>query len=245
MKTTYDESETPKLAYLFNLFLELVSESHKEKEENVFLQREFGSWHHYYEISKAQLISEFIEISSLKAESLEYIFSQNPIDTVIEISKQSEPKKPPEEEELSTILSILYAIVKNYECILYHKKTIQQLLQKIKNNQDTNDNLLQKLLTIDKTIINSSLIRPRWQRAQLNNDEIFFRKVANALNPRKPIAQNKDAEFIMMIFFLMDHGDLQRMPEKDKIHILKKYKSPYISDESFVRKIYDFMRLYY
>lgn len=239
------ETDASQLTYLFDVFLSMVSESHKEKGENVFLQREFGSWHHYYEMSKAQLISEFIEISSLKSEALEYIFSENPIDTIIEISKQSEPKNPPKEEELTTVLSVLYAISKNYECILYHKKTIQQLLHKIKNNQDTNDNLLQKLLTIDKTIINSPLIRERLQKAQLNNDEKFFRKVANSLAPRKPLAQNKDAEFIMMIFFLMDHGDLQSMSEKKKIQALKKYKSPYISDESFARKIYKFMNLYY
>ncbi len=245
MNKEHEKAQLSKLTYFFKIFIELIEETNTDKSDNIFLEVEIMPWHHYYEMSKGQLISKFIEVSSLKSEAIEYIFSENQVDTAIEISKQSAPRNPPNKDDLSSILTILYAVVKNYESVLYHQKTIQQLLQKIKLGHDPNDNLIQKLLQIDKTIIYSSVIQNRVQKAQLENDNTFFKKLANVLKPRKKPEHNKDAQFTFMIFFLMDFGDLQAMSEKDKIQVLHKFKSPYISDESFARKIYKIMNLYY
>jgi len=245
MNKAHDKALLSNLTYLFETFLKLIEETNADISHNIFLEIEIMPWHHYYEMNKDQLINQFIEVSSLKPEAMEYIFSENPVDTVIEISKQTEPKKPPNKEDLSTILTILYAVVKNYESVLYHQKTIQQLLQQIKLGHDPNDNLIQKLLQVDKTIILSPVIQNRIHKAQLQNDDAFFKKIANILKPRKKPEYSKDAQFTFMIFFLMDHGDLQAMSEKNKIKILQRFKSPYISDESFARKIYKIMNLYY
>ena len=108
-----------------------------------------------------------------------------------------------------------------------------------------NDNLIQNILQIDKTIIYSPIIQKRLHKAQIENDNAFFKKLANVLKPRKKPEYSKDAQFTFMIFFLMDHGDLQTMSEKHKVQALHEFKSPYISDESFARKIYKIMNLYY
>lgn len=202
-------------------------------------------WHQYYEISIGELLNKFINLMNFHAEKHAYIFSRNPIDTIIEISKKDSIKEPPEGLDLGEVLSILYALVKSFESVLYHQQTFHQLLKKIKNGFDTNDNILQKILQIDKTAMHCEPIQQRIQKAQLTHDKEFWGKLANTFRPRKDPEKSKDAVLTYLIFFIMDNGYFQHMPESQRVELLMPYKEPHITKESFVRKLYRISNLYY
>ena len=201
-------------------------------------------WHGYYEISVSDLFYKMINAANLHQEMMEYIFSSDPIETALEISKQDCPKNAPENPEWGLILSLLYAFSKTYESILYHQQTIHQLLKKIERGHDTNDNLLQKIIQIDKAAIYCAPIQKRIQQAQLSGDHKLFGKIANVLRPRNQPQYSKDADLTFMIFFLMDAGLYQKMTEHERFETLKEFKQPHIDEASFMRKLYRISNLY-
>lgn len=201
-------------------------------------------WHQYYEISISELLYKLTNEANLHPEMMEYIFSDDPLKTVIEFSKQDSPISPPENPEWGAILSLLYALTQNYNSVLYHQQTIQQLLKKIQTGLDTTDKLLHKIIQIDKTAIYCKPIQQRIHQAQITGDEKFFKKLATAFKPRVLPEPSQDATLIFMIFFLLDIGGYQKMSEAERFELLIQFKQPHIDDASFKRKLYRIKNLY-
>lgn len=201
-------------------------------------------WHQYYEIPMGQLFHKFINFTNIHLEVLEYIFADDPIKAALDIAKQDSPAVPPQNFDVGNFVALLYPLVKTYESVLYHQKTLHQLLKKIEQGHDTNDNLLQKVIQIDKTAIQCQVIQKRIQQAQFTGDEKFFGKIANALRPRLEPKYSQDADLTFMTILLMDVGEYQKMSESERFELLIQFKQPHIDDASFKRKLYRIKNLY-
>lgn len=229
---------------LLNMFLEITPELTKLFIEKPEIIKEIEPWHQYYEISHHLLLNKNIKGIGFKPETLQYIFSENPIQTIHEISKQETLQDEKEDINLYHFISLLYPLLKSKESVFYYQQTIHQLLKKIEDGFDPNDNLLQHILSIDKTAIHCKAIQKRIQKAQLLNDEKLFRKISNALKPREKPKHSEDSTLTFIIFFLMDNGHLQAMSEVERYQALQQFKSPHINKDSFIRKTYRIMELY-
>lgn len=229
------------LIALVDNFINITPELQKLFQEGNIELSGIGSWHSLYEIPNHQLLNNLLNITNLNPEALSYVLSEDPIQNSIDISEQASA----EDIDINEFLRTLYAFVKSYESVLYHQQTIHQLIKKIRNGYDTNDNLLQKVIQVDRTAIHCQPIKDRIQQAELSGDEVLFKKISNTLKPRKEPQHSEYAKLTYLIFFLMDNGHLQKMTGSERFSLLLQFKSPYITDESFDRKIYKFMKLYY
>lgn len=208
------------------------------------LNNEIDPWFDLYEISNTQLTNMAIQEFNAHQEAFEYIFSQDPIETIHKLANKDKTEDTNIDMDFVKAIRFIYPMIKTKECIFFYNQSIHQLLKKIGGGFDTNDNLLQHVISIDKTTINCKVIQKRIQQAQTINDEKFFRKIANALKPREKPKHSEDSTLRFMIYFLMDNGHLQAMSENDKYQNLKQFKSKHITKDTFIRKIYRIMRNY-
>lgn len=234
----------PDFLTLLDRFLNIAQLFDQLLIEQPELNGQIEPWYELYEISHHHLLNMAIEEVGFHKEAFEYIFAHDPIKTIQKLANKEQIEDLNVDLDIFKVIRLLYPMLKSKECVLFYNQTIHQLIKKIENGFDTNNNLLQHILSIDKTVIHCKPIQKRIQKAQATSDEKLFRKIANALKPREKPKYSEDATLRFMIYFLMDNGHLQAMAEHERFEALKQFKPKHITIDSFIRKTYRIMNEY-
>jgi hypothetical protein len=225
-------------------FFEYSTNLTENLKEIDFVPSSFKPWQDLYQLSFNDLLIKAAVITGDIRKLMEISQTINKVDANLSLFKFVGPEKMDSQFQLNRDFGTIYALQKSLESIIYHQRTMSKLIRMIENGFDTNDNLLQKLLQIDKTAIHLPCVMNRIKVAQIKEDEVFFRKIGNVMMNRSPLKVHKDAYLTFAVFWLLDLNLYDCFTEHDKYELLKGFNLSFISEDSFAKKVRKISSLY-
>lgn len=182
-------------------------------------------WSHLYEMPYNHLLALFLITTGL-SDAFVTASSNSPsmpelFDKFEELTSNIEDDTEHAEVtdiELSSILTMLMAIMGNVSCIRMYSTTLNGLIEKVREG---NDEALFDAVLVDRVALSSPTIARRIQMAHMLGDESFFDSLSKAVKktrPRRPLQVLDDTRY--MIEALDEIHGLADIPHEDLFDFL-------------------------
>ncbi|MGZ5052170.1 MAG: hypothetical protein ACXWAS_14035 [Methylobacter sp.] len=192
------------------------------------------AWASGYEFSLLEQIAFFSVISGFHQSLAEMVKADDPQEAVLEVFHEEDtgvffPGLDGGEEQRKAILSSLIPITKSLESIRIYGLSINDLVTKIKRGNDS-DAALFKVLRIDRSAVSCPCIADRIALAEIEDDQVFFKKLKNALSG-PPLKPNDDYGVLRYVLCLLnEEGLLDRLSLEERYQLFCERLAIYPTD---------------
>ncbi|MCW8890872.1 MAG: hypothetical protein OQL20_09465 [Sedimenticola sp.] len=180
-------------------------------------------WSEIYALSFLEQVSFFAVVGGIDSRINTMSTAVDPQDAALnelkrEMETLGDPSdlEPHEAFEPKVLLGNLIAVIKNLDSIWHYGMPINDLVAQVSNG---NDDALLKAIRIDRSITSCPPIADRIAKAEIEQDEQFFKLLRNALRgpSKKPMDAYGPLRYVL--YQLEDDGVLEQMTTKDRFDL--------------------------
>jgi hypothetical protein len=135
-------------------------------------------------------------------------------------------------------LGMIIAVINSIESLMLYGRSISSLVIETDCGDDES---MFKALTIDPTSINCPTFSKRLQKAYLESDENFFKRMRKSLNKKPTKLVNEYRELRLMLYRLESHGFIKDLTEESAYQIFCENLDLYPSDGDAARSLWKFI----
>lgn len=243
MTVSEDEIEQSFHKIIIKLVPELIDMldevRHKPISSPMFNSKVLPPWYDYYQKPFVNVILESLIATDTLDEILKIYRADNPFEETLNIFTPPIPylglqlPKNLSGKQTATILSLM----KNFESILYNKKTINRLLYEIATGKDNDGSLIRQVLEVDRTAIHTEIIKVKLQDAVIAHNKKLINNISNSLyynKNKKPKVTYPNLTFA--IFILLDFDVYDSLDDDKKFKILNRYYEEHREPDSFYKE---------
>ena len=169
------------------------------------------SWLQLYERPFLELIAVYVKLLNLDQKIVDFANSPDPQKAVIGWGMDTEQNADVDEENRPLALAAIHALLRTCSSIGFYGYPLNSIMSAYLRTLD--DELLFKMLRIDKSILGHSTVMRRVAIADAEGDVLFFKKMAKALTggPSKKLFVYPSLRFCLVA--LHEDGGLDRLTE--------------------------------
>ena len=232
------------LCYEVDNILSLVR-SLKEVDLTGYDFSKIESWHQLYLLDFSEIVSHISGVPNTDlVQPLEKVYESylKIVDKTFWQSwleeRRNYPHRYPKYEptsDKSQNFPAFYVLMKSYECVLIHKTAMQSLFIKLEQDGEVNDEILHKVLQVDKTIIFYPPVQNKINHAIVTQDANFLKNLTRSLNSTMPV--RRYPELIFAVWLVVQSGYYDELTKEQKVSFFMNYYSEYKEPESLFREV--------
>lgn len=197
------------------------------------------SWYSYYQKPFSALLIDVVSATGMLEDIQKIHNSSNPFGEILNLAYPPIPyvgKKIPDVVTGKQV-SAIFALIKNFESILYNKRTINALLNDVATGNDLDGSIIKKILEVDRTAIHTYAIKFKLKEAEITCNRKLINNISNSLYfSKEKKSKVKYPKLTFAIYLLLDFNAFDSMSEVEREGLLLKYYDKHKELNSFHRE---------